>query len=246
ERRAYRESEFVLINYESVRRLLLAHFGERLNLRRVPYCSESAFLREDGAAPPAIPPELASLEPKDAPLIVSVSRHDPRKGVDGLIRALARLRTAGVKFRACLVGGGGLLEPHRRLAESLGLGSETLITGSVADAYAYLRPADVFALPSLEEGSGSVALLEAMQAGIAVVASDVDGIPEDVTDGDSALLVEPGNISALSRAIERVLADTALRHRLAGRARETFDERFSPDALTSALQEIYAGLGLTP
>ncbi|MGH9768861.1 MAG: glycosyltransferase family 4 protein [Blastocatellia bacterium] len=246
ERRAYRESRLVLVNYESVRLLLLAHFGERLNLRRAPYCSELAFLREDRSAAPAIPPDLASLEPKDAPLVVSVSRHDPRKGVDTLIHSLARLRAAGVRFRACLVGGGGLLESHRRLGASLGLGAETLITGFVADAFAYLRLADVFALPSLEEGSGSVSLLEAMQARVAVVASNVDGIPEDVTDGYSALLVEPGNVSALSRAIERVLADTDLRHRLGRRARETFDEKFSPDTLTGALQAIYAELGFTP
>jgi len=243
ERRAYLESHVVLVNYESVRRLLLTNFNEGLNLRRIPYSSEIAFLQANGTARPAAPVELAALEPVDAPLIMSVSRHDARKGVDALIRALARLRAVGVKFRACLIGGGELLEPHRRLAGSLGLGAETIITGFVRDSYSYLRHADIFALPSLQEGSGSVSLLEALQAGAAVVASNIDGIPEDVTDGDSALLVPPGDAAALSDAMQRALTDADLRNHLRRRAREAFVEKFSAEAFTAALREVYAELG---
>ena len=174
---------------------------------------------------------------------MSVSRHDARKGVDALIRALARLRAVGVKFRACLIGGGELLEPHRRLARSPGLGAETTITGFVRDSYSYLRHADIFALPSLQEGSGSVSLLEALQAGAAVVASNIDGIPEDVTDGDSALLVPPGDAAALSDAMQRALTDADLRNHLRRRAREAFVEKFSAEAFTAALREVYAELG---
>jgi glycosyltransferase involved in cell wall biosynthesis len=179
-------------------------------------------------------------------LITSVSRHDARKGVDALIRALARLRAVGLKFRACLIGGGELLNSHRRLAGNLGLGAETMITGFVRDSYSYLRHADIFALPSLQEGSGSVSLLEALQAVAAVVASNIDGIPEDVTDGDSALLVEAGDVSALSQALGRLVTDAALRRRLQRRARETFDKKFSPEVLVSALRATYTDLGFTP
>jgi len=101
----------------------------------------------------------------------------------------------------------------------------------------------VFALPSLEEGSGSLSLLEALQAGVGVVASGVDGIPEDVTDGDSALLVSPGDAEGLAVALERVLTDPELRRRLARRARETFEARFSAGALADALKAVYAELG---
>ncbi|MBI3105509.1 MAG: glycosyltransferase family 4 protein, partial [Candidatus Rokubacteria bacterium] len=128
----------------------------------------------------------------------------------------------------------------------LGLGAETAIEGFVPDPYPYLQHADVFALPSLEEGSGSLSLLEALQAGVAVVASGVDGIPEDVTDGDSALLVRPGDAGGLAAALERVLADAGLRARLARRARDTFEARFSAGAFAAALGEIYAGLGVRP
>ena len=119
----------------------------------------------------------------------------------------------------------------------------TKLTGWVADPYPYLRCADVFVLPSLQEGGGSISLLEALQAGVAVVASNVDGIPEDVRDGDSALLVEPGNVDHLCQALTRALTDKGLRERLRCRARETYAERFSAGAFSAALGGLYAELG---
>jgi glycosyltransferase involved in cell wall biosynthesis len=148
-----------------------------------------------------------------------------------------------VRFRACLVGHGPLLEPHRRLARQLRLDDIVAITGWVFDPFAYLRHADVFVLPSFQEGSGSLSLIEALQAGLPVVASNIDGIPEDVTDGDSALLVEPGNIDQLSQALALALTDAGLRGRLQRRAREIFIEKFSAEAFTDALGDLYAEWG---
>jgi glycosyltransferase involved in cell wall biosynthesis len=88
-----------------------------------------------------------------------------------------------------------------------------------------------------------MSLLEALQAGVAIVASAVDGIPEDLTDGDSALLVEPGNADQLSNALALALTDAALRERLRRRARETFVEKFSAEKFTTALSDLYAELG---
>jgi glycosyltransferase involved in cell wall biosynthesis len=240
ERRAYTESRLVLLNYDSVRRLLLVEHGEGAEIRKTPYSSEAAFLSDDapGTAPPLERPDAAS----DAPLIVSVSRHDPRKGVDVLLRALAALRDAGVRFRACLVSGGPLLESHRRLAERLRLADVTTFTGWVADPHPFLRRADVFVLPSLQEGGGSISLLEALQAGLAIVASNVDGIAEDVRDGENALLVEPGNADQLSRALALALTDADLRERLRRRAHQTFGESFSAETFSAAMGRIYAEL----
>ena len=78
-----------------------------------------------------------------------------------------------------------------------------------------------------------------MHAGVAIVASGIDGIPEDVTDGDSALLVEPGNVDQLSRALLRLIADVDLRRRLASRARERFAEKFSSGVFVNALRTLY-------
>jgi glycosyltransferase involved in cell wall biosynthesis len=81
-----------------------------------------------------------------------------------------------------------------------------------------------------------------MQAGAAIVASNVDGIPEDCADGESALLVPPGDANALSQALERLLGDAELRRRLGGAARATFAARFSPDAFAAAIGALYAEL----
>src|SRR5262249_49891881 len=170
ERRAYRESRVVLHNYESVGRMIRNQHGPEVACRKIAYAAEPAF-RTNAADGIPEPPELTGLEPHTAPLLVSVSRHDPRKGIDVLLRALSRLREEGVPFRACLVGEGPLLQSHRRLSRELGLDRQVAIAGLVVSSFAYLKRADVFCLPSRFEQSGSLALLEALQAGAAVVAS---------------------------------------------------------------------------
>jgi glycosyltransferase involved in cell wall biosynthesis len=243
ERRGYVGAQQVLVNYESVRQLLATSYGLGETIRKIPYSSDAAFRETD--VPPALPAALALRGPASTPLVVAMSRHDPRKGVDVLLRALGQLRAAGVPFRVCLIGTGPLLAAHRRLAERLGLGG-AVIEGFVPDAYPYVHHADVFALPSLEEGSGSLALLEALQAGVSVVASAVDGVPEDVADGENALLVPPGDVAALRDGLAAVLTDLALRRRLGAAARRTFERRFSADVFTAALAGAYADLGVSP
>jgi glycosyltransferase involved in cell wall biosynthesis len=99
-------------------------------------------------------------------------------------------------------------------------------------------------LPSLGEGSGSMSLIEALEAGRPVVASACDGVPEDVTDGQSALLVPPGSVDGLAAGLARLLGDEPLRRRLARGARETFAARFSPAGFVEARRATYADLGL--
>ena len=127
ERRAYVKSRLVLLNYESVQRLLLAEHGAAAETRKLPYTSETAFLRDETIIEPE-PEAIAALQPLDAPLVVSVSRHDPRKGIDVLIRALAEFCARGVRFRACLVSGGPLFATSRRLVaggQRLGLAARS-------------------------------------------------------------------------------------------------------------------------
>lgn len=242
ERRGFTSARGVFVNYDSVRNIIRTEFGDGIRFGKIAYCSEAAFLKE-GALPTAPPDAIAALEPRDAPLIMCVSRHDPRKGVSVLLQALATLRKRGVPFRACLVGGGLLLDSHRRLAGQLGLTGCTAVVGRVPDSYSYLQHADVFALPSLEEGSGSVSLLEAMQAGVAAVVSRIDGLPEDVTEGESALFVEPGDAPALATGLGRLLLDAELRSQIARGARKRYQERFSADAFAADLRRIYTDLG---
>jgi glycosyltransferase involved in cell wall biosynthesis len=242
ERRAYRESDLVTANYASVEKQFRAKHGSGAEFRLLPYSSETAFLSNGNEQSAGMPPELSALSSIDAPLIVTLSRHDPRKGLDVFLHALAQVRDAGVPFRACLVSGGPLMGWHRQLVTKLRLDEMVVITGWVPDANQYLRHADIFVLPSIQEGSGSLSMIEALQAGAAVIASDIDGIPEDVTHEDNGLLVPAGEVDALTRAMIRALTDADLRERLGRRARETFTARFSPDAFARALGDTYQRL----
>jgi glycosyltransferase involved in cell wall biosynthesis len=242
ERHGYRRVRLMLVNYDSVAELLRAAHGSGAEIRRLPYAAPAAFRAAPDVASRALPGPVAALGAPDAPLLVSVSRHDPRKGLHVLLRALAQLQAAGVAFRACLVGPGRLLDAHRGLAASLGLSGRVAIPGRVEDVGPYLHHADVFVLPSLQEGSGSVSLIEALEAGRAVVASRCDGIPEDLLDGRDALLVAPGDPGALAEALTRVMGDSALRATLAGRSRRLYNERFAAGPFVAALRQTYAEL----
>jgi glycosyltransferase involved in cell wall biosynthesis len=238
---AYRNAAAVFVNYESVRRMIHATYGPGIRVRDLSYAPELDFDPAGDDEP--LPAQMPELDPAGAPLVVCVSFHRPHKGVDVLIDALALARDRGVPLRACIVGMGPLLEPHRRLIAARGLRGTAVAIGPVADVRPYVEAADIYALPSRSEQSGSLALLEALRAGLPAVASRVDGIPEDVDDGDSALLVSPGDPGDLADALIRLAGDPSLRARLGKRGRLRFEERFSADAFTEDLGAAYEQLG---
>jgi glycosyltransferase involved in cell wall biosynthesis len=234
----YANSRLVLVNYDSVARILRSAYGPDLQIRKVAYAGEDALI---DAAPPS---RVGARPSRQAPLVLAISRQVPRKGLDVLLRALAELAAAGVPFRARLVGGGRMLEAHRRLALELGLDGRVELPGRVEDVAGDLAEADVFVLPSLAEASGSVSVLEALRAGTAVVSSACDGMPEDLVDGRDALLVPPGDAVALADALRELLCDEALRARIGAAGRAVYRERFSGPGFVAALGQAYADAGI--
>jgi glycosyltransferase involved in cell wall biosynthesis len=252
ERRGYLGCDLVTVNYESVRTLLERTYGPRPGIHRLAYAAETAFLSPraagpDGRAGPDGSDGHTGPEGSDGravPMILAVSRHSARKGLDVLIRALAALRDDGVSFQACLVGEGTLLSTHRRLVSSLGLGDLVSLPGRVPDVVPYLHECDVFVLPSTEEGSGSVSVLEALQTGSAIVSTNVDGMPEDLTHEVDAILVSPGDPAELRDAMRRLLSEPDYRRELGARGRALYQRRFSPAVAARSLAAFYAPLGL--
>lgn len=242
EARAMRECDAVIVNYERLRGLIASDYDPAINVVKLPYATVTAF--EPAPENPPLPAPVAGLAERSGPLIVCTSRQMPRKGVDVLIRALAGLRDDGVEFHAALVSGGDLLEHHRALVAELGLADRVAMPGWVPDVRPYLAHADAFVLPSLAEGSGSMSVNEALQCRVPVVASGVDGLLEDLTDGVDALLVPPGAVDPLQRALSRLAASPELRGTLAAAGRGLYERRFSADAMSSALGAFYAELGL--
>jgi len=153
--------------------------------------------------------------------IVSVARFYPRKNLASLLAAMPIVRTAFPEAKLCLIGGGPEEQALRKQAASLGLNGEVEFLGAVEDPgrvrEAY-RSASVFCLPSLQEGFG-IAFLEAMAAGLPIVAGDAGAVPELVPHGDSGYLVPPRDVAALADALIRLLSDPILRKRFGDRGR---------------------------
>jgi glycosyltransferase involved in cell wall biosynthesis len=236
ERHTYRSADRLLINYRSVEGLIRSRVGNDVRCEMVPYTIPSEF--EPNLRTPV--PRVAADGARSRPIIVSISRHQPRKGVDVLLRSLSHIRAQGYCFQANLIGVGELLEENRRLANELGLSDCVAILGRVRSVQDYLREADIFVLPSREEQSGSMALLEAMQAGIACVASACDGIPEDVVHLSDAWLATPGEHVSLGEGIAALIRDSSLRERLGRGGQNTFAARFSRERFCTALAGIYS------
>ena len=129
--------------------------------------------------------------------------------------------------------------PGSRLRFGISVWAKSVtLTGQVASAEPYYGIADLAVLSSLSEGSPN-ALLEAMAARVPVVATAVGGIPEIVSDRESALLVPPRNPEALCRAMRELLENDALAGGLAARASELILTRHTPEARSRRLVEIY-------
>jgi glycosyltransferase involved in cell wall biosynthesis len=172
-------------------------------------------------------------------LILHVGRHHRQKGLDLLFEALARLRAAGVPAVFRQAGQGGLTEALEDQARSLGLGTTARLLGLRADVASLYRAADIFAFPSRFEAFG-ISLLEAMAARLPCVASATGGI-EEVVGGSGAILVTPGDVSALTSALLQLCLDRNLRSRLGDAARARA-EVFDVHAQLPRLEALYATL----
>lgn len=162
----------------------------------------------------------------DRRTVLSVARQYPRKNTETLLRALARVRRRVPAVEARVVGGGPRLPALRELARSLGLDEVVTFLGELedpADVRAEYGAADLFCLPSRQEGFGIV-FLEAMASGLPVVAGDAAAVPEVVPDGEAGLLVPPEDEGALADALVRLLEDPELRERMGARGLERADE----------------------
>jgi glycosyltransferase involved in cell wall biosynthesis len=198
-------------------------------------CASERTVVIPNAVDVSTPPRSRPVE-RPRPLIVAVGRLKAPKDFPTLVSALAALPRDS--FDALIVGDG----PDRpRLEEQIrtcGLAGRVRLAGERRDVPDLLAEADVFVLPSRSEGH-PVSVLEAMAAGVPVVASRVGGIPEQVDDGVTGLLVAPGDPEALAAALGRLAADPALRRRLGAAGRVRAEKAFDLDAFRRAHLEVY-------
>jgi glycosyltransferase involved in cell wall biosynthesis len=191
-------------------------------------------------------PELARAELRarlgvgDAPLVVYAGRLVPEKRVGDLLVAWVRVREAHPAAQLLVLGGGECAaELHLRTPPGV------RFLGDVGDIAPYLRVADAFALPSGTEGLSN-ALLEAMAAGLPVVATAVGGAVDLVESGENGQLVAPGDTAALARALISLLAGRSRARRIGANARQRVTSGYSLNTVAERLLHLYRDLAAAP
>ena len=220
---------------EAVRRFAISEIGlDPARIKVIPNGIEPADL--DRADPGRVRQEFGI--PSETPLLGTIGRLHPQKGVDVLLRALQELKGQFPALKTLIVGEGPALPALRALASDLGLVQDVIFTGLRRDVPDILAAADLLVLASRWEGMPNV-VLEAFAAGKAVVATRVGAVEEIVQDGETGILVPAEDPPALARAIGSLLADPPGRARLAAAGRARVEKEFSLEKMVRLTQELY-------
>lgn len=172
----------------------------------------------------------------------AVALFRPRKGVEVLLEALARLREEGLAVKLRAVGAFETADYERTLkalVARLGLESQVEWTGYTSDVAGELAKMDLFVLPSLFGEGLPMVVLEAMAAGIPVVATQVEGVPEAIRDGVEGVLAEPRDARTLASAIRRVVVGDVDWQALRSAALERQRRHFSDVSMAAGVAAVY-------
>lgn len=188
-------------------------------------------------------PELDPHRPlRKPPVIGAVGRLSREKGYADLPPLLARLP----EVRAIVAGEGPERENLLEAAAAAGVSDRFELVGWQADVGEWLPRFDVLVAPSRAEGSPPLAALQAMMAGVPIVAADVGSVSEAIGDHETGLLVPPRDEAALADAVTELLDDAALRSRLVVAARERVREEFEAGGMARRFEALYAEISSAP
>lgn len=175
--------------------------------------------------------------PSDSPpKIVMVARFDLQKDPFGLIDALGLL--PGLSWSCDFVGEGPLLESARRRAAELGLSDRVRFLGHSDQVEAVLQESQIFTLVTHWEGL-PLSIIEAMRAGLPVIASDVGGVNELIEDYDTGFLIPKEDVQALASRLSLLIKDPTLRSRLGVAGRRRFENHFSMGRMIDRTEAVY-------
>jgi glycosyltransferase involved in cell wall biosynthesis len=236
ERWAVKSADQIIVHYRSAKKILKDQFKAK-NIHLIPDYIENF-------------PKIRPSQPQSAicnlqkPVIIFTGRHDPRKGINYLLPAAKILEEKQLQFSLIIIGEGLLFNSHQNLVKKLKL-KNVKLTGFVSDAEVYLKKADIFVFPGVEEGSSSISILEATKQGLAIVSTNVDGISEDLENNKSALLVPPHNSNALARALEKVISNKSLVKKLGIEAKNIFVLKHNKNLVKKELTGLLRYLAMT-
>ena len=180
-------------------------------------------------------------------VIGTVGRFDPIKNLPLLVNGLARAKVEAPNIQGLLVGDGPEFGATQDLIKQLYLVDRVRLTGFRDDARKLVQCMDLFVLSSFSEGT-SMALLEAMAAGVPVVVTAVGGNPEVVTEGQTGWVIPSGSVDALTTAMLEAINHPEKRRAFAFAGQQRFEERFTFGRMIEAYRQIYhemlAGIGI--
>lgn len=228
----YARARHIIVVSNAIRRRLIERDGVPPNLITVVPNAVSAVACT-AAAPQGLPAELG-----EGPLVGVIARLQPEKGLDHFLKAAARVAALVPEARFIVVGDGPLRGELEALARRIGVGESICFLGFRADAREVTGLLDVLVVPSLTEGSPLV-VLEAMAAGVPVVASDVGGIPDQIRHEREGLLVPPGDPKALEVALLCLLRDPAYARVLGEEGRRRAHSKFGHGRMVRRIEEVY-------
>lgn len=181
-------------------------------------------------------------EVKKKNIILSAGVVSPRKGYHDLIRAFAIIAHKYPQWKLVFAGSGEI-EKGKAIAREAGIGNQVEFPGWIAgsDKDRLFRETSVFCLPSYAEGF-PMAVLDAWAYGLPVIATPVGGLPDIVHDNEDILLFPPGDTKALAVQLEKMIADTALRHKIESASRKFAEESFNITTIGHRLGKIYSEL----
>jgi L-malate glycosyltransferase len=186
----------------------------------------------------AIPELRDRLSPGGEPLMVHVSNFRPVKRPLDCVEIFARVLKRGVTARLIMVGDGSERTAAEHRARCLGIFDKCSFVGKQPNIVDYLSVADLLLLPSEQESFG-LAALEAMACEVPVIASNVGGIPEVVTDGETGYLSPVGDVEKMSEDAITLLRDPELRRQMGIQARMSAISRYSTDLVIPRYIEFY-------
>lgn len=163
---------------------------------------------------------------KDDIVLLTIARLEPQKGHKILLQAMSLLHAEIPNLRLICLGTGSLEDELSKLTQALDIEKEVRFVGFQSNVADWLAVADIGVLPSYYEGLPLTAA-ETLAAKVPLVATAVDGTPEVVIDGETGILVPPGDPPAMARAINKLVGNPELRRKLALRGRDWVLERFT-------------------
>lgn len=223
-------ADHVVIHYNSSRNIIKKYFKvQDKKIHQFPWYNEIFKRKGDGKS---------VIKNFTHPLIISVCRQDPRKGINFIIRAIDLVTKSYPNLSCFIVGSGSFLDLNKNLVKKLNLQKNIQVLGFVPDINPLLRNADIAIIVPLAQGSSALTVLEAMSFKKAIIGSDCDGIPEDIINNETGLIVKKGDEVSLSHAIIRLIENYKLRKKLGQNAYRAYKKLFGFNKMKTGVLRI--------